>query len=182
MKKFIIVLMALVVAIALTGCGGGGSKVEEHWGDKGTNLDDDINTNYILMKKAFVPETVNPMTTDSQRKTHIATNFTDFIKDGAIFMGNPAFTKDKMNSRMASVLKSYNIVTYGCEIGETAKISDTKYTSWVYCQLYATRKTDGEVRNSAQWMQLTWEKAADNKWYITAGFNNEYWFKGSSES
>lgn len=182
MKKNIIALMALIIAVTLAGCGGGGSsKVEEHWGDKGVGLVDNIRTNYTSMKAAFTPSTVNSMITPAERKTHIADNFTNFIKDGVTFMGNPAFTRDKMKDRMANVLASYNIVEYSFDIGETAVISGTKYTSWVYCHLYATRKNDGVVRNSSQWMQFTWEKDADGKWYITSGFNNEYWFKGSSE-
>ena len=176
MKKLVIALMAFALVITLAGCGGGGGS-SEHWGDRGANLDDDISKNYQAMKKAFVPETVNKLTTNEQRSAFIKENFTDFIKPGATFMGKPAYTREKMNSRMTSVLNSYLMKEYSFEPGETGKVSDTKYTSWVYCHLYATRRSDNEPRNPSQWMQFTWEKAEDGKWYITSGFDSSYWFE-----
>ena len=175
MKKLVIALMAFALVITLAGCGGGGGS-SEHWGDRGANLDDDISKNYQAMQEAFKPDTVNKMTTEAQRRAFLKENFTDFIKPGARFCNN-AYTREDMNSRMASVLGSYKFKEYSFEPGETGKVSDSKYTSWVRCHIYADRNDGKKTQNLSDWMQLTWEKGEDGKWYITGGFDNSYWFK-----
>ena len=179
MKKFIIALMAFALVITLAGCGGGGGGgggETPHWGDEGKNLDPAILNDYNVMKNAFDPDTVNALTTSGSRKTYVTNNFTKFVSPTATFMGNDKYTKDKMTSRLTSVLGSYNIINYEFKPGETNKISDTKYTSWVYCVLNAKRKSDNEPRNLGHWMQFTWEKTGDD-WYITDGFDNVKWFE-----
>ena len=180
MKKLVIALMAFALVITLAGCGGGGGGggggETPHWGDEGKNLPEAIKTNYNVMKDAFKPETVNALDSSSSRKTYVQNNFTKYVSPTATFMGNKTYNRNKMTSRLTSVLDSYKITNYEFKPGETAKVSDTKYTSWTYCVLNATRKSDGEARNLGHWMQFTWEKSGDD-WFITNGFDNTKWFE-----
>lgn len=181
MKKLVIALMAFALVISLAGCGGGGgSSSEEHWGDKGANLPAEIkDTTIPTMSKAFAPATVTKMhsLSSSERQQYIKENFTNFIKEGVYFMDNKNYTRDKMTTRMDSVVNSYNFNEYSMSAGETKKVNDSKYTSWVYCVLDASRISDKEKRSQTGWMQFTWEKGSDGKWYITSGFNNSKWFE-----
>lgn len=178
MKKFVIALMAFALVITLAGCGGGGGGGEAaHWGDEGKNLPEEIKSNYDVMKKAFTPSTVNALADKNARETYILNNFTRYVSPTATFMGNNSYNKNKMTSRLTSVLGSYKIDSYEFKPGETSKKSDTKYTSWVYCVLNATNKNDKNTkRNLGHWMLFTWEKSGD-EWYITDGFDNKKWFE-----
>ena len=186
MKKFIIALMAfcLVFSLAVCGGGGGGGGGEtDHWGDKGEKLPDEIQTNYKAMNSAFVPKTVNGITDGNELKEHVENTFTKYVSPTATFMNNNTYNKEKMNTRLKDVLTYYNVVDYSFKPGETKKISDTKYTSWCYCVLNATRNKkpdgDGFKRNLTDWMQFTWEKSG-NGWYITKGFDSQFWFEGNN--
>jgi hypothetical protein len=154
-----------------------------HWGDEGTKLPDEIQTNYKAMNSAFVPETINAITDRNDLESHVENTFTKFVSPTATFMDNNTYNKDKMTARLRDILTYYNVTEYSFKPGETKKISDTKYTSWCNCVLNATMNKqpngNGIQRNLTFWMQFTWEKSG-NDWYITKGFDSQFWFEGNN--